>query len=389
MATIQRAYKTALKPTKAQQAKLLHYSDVVRFCYNLFLSQSEEAYAATAKRPFTSALIKQFRANRPEWTAGACSRCEETAARMLDGGYKKFFEYHKTGKLSTMQKGKRPRKDGKPHGFPRFKSRFDGPVACKFWGVKPEHVREDAIRLRGLGWLKLHENGYLTTEGAKLNCVAVSCRAGRWFVSLQVEQDGATERAQGAPVGVDVGVKTLAVTSDGRQFENPKALRRSLRQLARLNRKLARQEKGSSRRADTKERLGRLYYRITNVRQDATHKATAEIIGVNRPAEERPAAVGIETLNVKGMLQNRRLSRAISDANLSELHRQLRYKAEWHGSSIIEADRFYPSSKTCSDCGHIVAELKLSERTFHCPECGAVRDRDENAAVNLQKLCRV
>lgn len=387
MAVIQRAYKTALKPSKAQEAKLLHYSNVVRSCYNLFLSQSEDEYARTGKRPFTRVLIKQFRASRPEWTTGACSRCEETAARMLDGGYKKFFEHIKAGKLPEMQKGKRPRKDGKPHGFPRFKSRFDAPPACKFWGVKPDDVRKDAIRLQGLGWIKLHEKGYLPTEGAKANCVTVSCRAGRWFVSLQLEEEAATERARGAPVGVDVGVKTLAVTSDGRCFENPKALRRSLRQLARLNRKLARQEKRSSRRADTKEHLGRLYYRIVNVRQDATHKATAEIIGVKRPAEERPAAVGIETLNVNGMLKNRRLSRAISDANLSELHRQLRYKAEWHGSSIIEADRFYPSSKTCSECGHVLPALSLSERTFRCPECGAVRDRDENAAANLEKLC--
>lgn len=386
---IQRAYKTALRPTRAQEEKLLHYSDVVRFAYNLFLQWSEDEYAATGKRPNTGALIKRFRAERAEkwpWTLGACSRCEETAARALDGGYKKFFEKVKAGKLAEMQKGKRPRKDGKPHGFPRFKRRQDGFVSCKFWGLKQSDVTDNTVRLRGLGAIKLHERDYLPTDGAKINCATVSQQGGRWFVSLQVEQDLPVEKACGPPIGVDVGISSLAVTSAGKHYDNPRALKAGLRKLKRLSRKLARQEKGSARRADTKARIARQHYRIGNVRRDALHKATADIVGVGRPADERPAIVGIEDLHVAGMVKNHHLAQAVSDASMAELHRQLEYKAAWNGSAVMKADRFYPSSKTCSECGAVLAILKLSERTFHCPECGTTKDRDENAALNLVKM---
>jgi len=383
---IQRAYKTALRLTRAQEEKLLHYGDVVRFAYNLFLQWSEEGYAETGKRPSTGMLIKRFRAERAEklpWTLGACSRCEETAARALEGGYKKFFEKLKAGKLAEMQKGKRPRKDGKPHGFPRFKRRQDGFVPCKFWGLKASDVTDHSVRLRGLGAVKLHERGYLPTEGAKINCATVSRQGGHWFVSLQVEQDLPVEKASGEPVGVDVGISNLAVTSDGRHYDNPRALKSGLRKLKRLSRKLARQERGSARRADTKERIARQHYRIGNVRRDALHKATADIVGVGRAADKRPSLVAIEALNVAGMVKNHHLAQAVSDASMAELHRQLEYKAAWNGSAVMKADRFFPSSKTCSECGAVLASLKLSERTFHCPECGLEMDRDENAAVNL------
>lgn len=386
---IQKAYKTALKPTKEQERKLNHYSDVVRFCYNLFLGWSNDAYEETGKRPFVSVLIKRFRAERREkwpWTLGACSRCEETAGRMLDGAYAKFFEYVKAGKLAAMQKGKRPRKDGKPHGFPRFKSRHRGPVPCTFWSLTTADVKDNAVRLQGLGWIRLHEDGYLPTEGVKINSATVSYRAGHWFISLQVDEDIEVGTATGEAVGVDVGITSLATTSDGRHFENPKALRSSLRKLARLNRKLARQEKGSGRRADTKERLSRLHYRIGNIRQDATQKASSDILGVGRSAGERPSTVVIEDLNVNGMLKNRRLAMSVADANMSELHRQLEYKGGWYGSEVVKAHPFYASTKTCSACG-CVQEMKLSERVFRCQACGDVMDRDENAAVNLKQLC--
>lgn len=384
---INRAYKTGIKPNKTQQAKLNHYSDVVRFCYNWMLGRCNDEYENVGKRPFTSQLIKEFRATRKEqwpWTVGACARCEETAGKMLDGGYQKFFEYVKSGKLSEMQKGKRPRKDGKPYGFPRFKSRRDGFVSCKFWGLKPDAITDRTIKLQGLGTVRLHEDGYIPTD-VKVISATVGQRAGHWFVSVQVEEEVPDEAATGRPVGVDVGIATLATTSDGRYFENPKALNAALRKLAHLSRQLARQEKDSNRRAVTKEKIAKLHYRISNIRSNATHAATSEIIGVHRPAEERPSTVAIEDLNVAGMVKNHRLASALLDANMSELHRQLEYKGGWNGVSVEKVGRFFPSSKMCSACGHVLPELKLSRRTFNCPECGLVLDRDENAAVNLKQ----
>jgi putative transposase len=181
-------------------------------------------------------------------------------------------------------------------------------------------------------------------------------------------------------------VKALATRSDGISYENPKALDRELKKLRRLQRKLARQEKGSRNREKTRRRIARLHYRIANIRRDTLHKATSDIAAKTKPDIERPRAVGIEKLNVSGMLQNHCLARAIADVGMYELDRQVRYKAAWSGSEVVAADRWYPSSKRCSGCGEIKDELDLSERVYVCERCGLVMDRDLNAARNLAQL---
>ena len=178
---------------------------------------------------------------------------------------------------------------------------------------------------------------------------------------------------------MDLGIKHLAVTSEGVYYENPKALKRYERKLKRLQRQFSRKVKGSRNWYKLKDKIAKLHYRITCIRQDAQHKASTAIIN-------NASRVGIESLNVAGMLKNRKLARALSDASLSRFLEMLKTKAERINVKVVEADTFYPSSKTCSRCGVVDSDLSLSDRTYHCSVCGHTQDRDLNAAINLRTL---
>jgi len=218
--------------------------------------------------------------------------------------------------------------------------------------------------------------------------VTISERGGAWFASVQVEQPHELEQATGEPVGVDLGIKQLAVTSTGEAFDNPNGLRIYLKRLKRLQRKLSRQQRGSNNYRKTKRAIAKLHFKIACIRQNATHNASSAIVGRYKPADERPRAIVLEDLNVSGMMQNHHLARAVADANMREMRRQIEYKAAWAGSAVSYADRFYPSSKTCSECGVIDDTLTLSDRVYVCQSCGAELDRDYNAARNLARLAQ-
>lgn len=219
---------------------------------------------------------------------------------------------------------------------------------------------------------------------AKIGSVTVSEKAGRWYVSICVqEEQREPTQATGVVVGVGLGIKTLATCSDGRAFKNPKALRKKLTALKRASRVLSRKKKGSNNRYKAKQRLARMHARIANVRKDALHKATSSIVAKTKPESERPHVIVLEDLNVSGMLKNRKLSRAIADVGLYEFRRQIEYKATFAGVQVRTVNRWYPSSKTCSSCGTIKEALDLAERTFVCEDCGYVADRDDNAAKVL------
>ena len=209
----------------------------------------------------------------------------------------------------------------------------------------------------------------------------ISRTADRWFVSFTVEVQRTIPPCNGkaSVVGVDVGVRQLAVLSTGQSIANPRALERSLRKLRRLNRQLARRTPGSRRRNRTRRRLARVYAQAANLRRDALHKLTTSLA-------TQHGIVVVEQLNVAGLLRNRRLARVLADTGMAELRRQLGYKANWCGCRLVVADRFYPSSRTCSGCGWVKAKLTLAERTFCCEACGLVLDRDLNAVRNLAKL---
>jgi putative transposase len=210
--------------------------------------------------------------------------------------------------------------------------------------------------------------------------VTISRVADRWFASIAVEIEHTPPvRENQAAVGVDLGVKTMATLSDGTVIEGPKALRRYLGKLRRLSCSLSRKIKGSTNWCKPVGRLARLHARIANIRCNALHQATTSIV-------RRFTLVGIEALNVGGMLTNHKLARAIADIGAYEFRRQLEYKTAMHGAVVVMADRFFPSSKMCNRCGAVYAELTLDRREWTCAGCGAFHDRDFNAAINLERF---
>jgi putative transposase len=223
--------------------------------------------------------------------------------------------------------------------------------------------------------------GLLNEGRAKILSATVSCTADRWYVSFGCEIDRDCRRLARpeAVVGVDVGIVNLAVLSTGEVIPNPRFLQHSLRRLRRACRHLSHGTLGSRRREAVRRRLGRIHARVRNQRSDRLHKLTSAL------AKEYGTVV-VEDLRLAGIQRNKRLSRALADTGMAQIRRQLSYKTSWCGGRLVTADRFYPSSKTCSQCGWVKAKLSLGERTFACASCGLILDRDHNAALNLARL---
>jgi len=369
---ILRAYKTELDPNNHQRTSLLRCAGAARFAYNWGLRRKIDTYEAGEKSPTAIDLHRELNKLKKvpkeqggfPWMYESSKAAPQEALRNLDKAFDAFFRRCKTGK-------------GKP-GFPRFKSRKRGIGSFSLTGSI--RVFDNAIQLPRLGKLRLKECGYLPESGVKILKATVSEKAGRWFVSLQVEQeipDPITK--DGEILGVDVGVKSLAVLSDGTVFGNPKATYTAERRLRMLQKRVSRRQKGGQNRRKAARAVARQHYRVSCIRKDALHKATSAIAN-------RASIVGIESLNVAGMVKNRCLARAVSDAAIGEFHRQLRYKMAWSGGVVVEADRWFPSSKMCSTCGYILEALPLSVREWVCPKCGAVHDRDQNAGKNLENM---
>jgi putative transposase len=219
--------------------------------------------------------------------------------------------------------------------------------------------------------------------GVNVFSATVSEQAGHWYVSVQVEQEQTVPANRGPSVGVDFGVKALATLSDGTVIPTPKPLKRHLKQLKRVQRAVSRKQKGSQNRRKAAPRVGRLHRKIANQRQNTLHQVTTRLAKTKR-------VIIIEDLNVSGMLKNHHLAQAIADVGFGDFRRQLVYKAACYSSRVVLADRWEPSSKTCSGCGWVDEDLRLSDRTFRCRNprvsCGLVLDRDLNAALNLEKL---
>jgi len=367
---IVRAYKTELKLNNKQRAYLGRCAGAARFVYNWALADRKQRYEDKGENTNIYEQKRRFNALKHAeypWLAEVPYALVEQAFRNLDTAYNNFFR--------RVKKGETP-------GFPKFKSRHKGIGSFTLRGCI--HITETHIKLPRLGWLRLKERGYLPTNGTRVLSVNVSEQAGRWYVSVQVEQEHHTPPPSvQAAIGIDLGIKSLAVCSDGRAYENPKALYVAERKMARLQRELSRRKKGSANRNKTKAKIAKLHGQIANIRRFNLHQVSHDVT-----SEPRPGAIVVEDLNVAGMMKNHCLARATSDSGMSELRRQIEYKAGWQGIEIVTADRWYPSSKTCSECGSIKSDLTLSDRTYHCAECGAVIDRDLNAARNLASLVK-
>lgn len=364
---IQRAYRTKLDPTKEQAGYFLGCAGAARFVYNWALADRRATFEAGGK-PNKFEQKKRFNAIKKElspWLADYPYVISQEAFDHLDAAYQNFFRRVKQGTEKA--------------GFPKFKSRHKSKMSFSLRGVTIEGSR---VKLPVIGWVKLAERDYLPTSDVKINTATISETAGNWFISVQVEMEiDDPVVPTGQAIGVDLGIKSLAVVSDGMTFDNPKTLTKYEKQLSRLQRELHRRVKGSSNRAKTKAKIAKLHAKITNTRKHSLHNISRHVT-----AKTKPIAVVVEDLNVKGMLKNGKLSKAISDASFGELRRQIEYKAQWNGVNVVVANQWFASSKTCSSCGYVNRELTLADRAWTCPTCGTNLDRDLNAAVNLANL---
>ncbi|WP_223885004.1 RNA-guided endonuclease InsQ/TnpB family protein [Nocardia colli] len=306
------------------------------------------------------------------------SRVPKEACRGRAAGFANYLE------------SKNGRRKGRRLGFPTWRKRKHG-SRFRYDADRAKPVGPRTVRLPAIGDVGTREDmswltDRLVDDRARILGATVREHAGRWWISFQLELDRTDINlrhkvaAEAPACGIDLGLTTFAVisNSDG-SFEHisaPKPLAAALRALARANRSLARCAEGSKNRIKARRRVARLHLRVANQRRDFLHKTTTRLARTK-------SAIAVETLNVKGMTANRRLSRAISDAGFGEFIRLLAYKADWYGATLYRADRWFPSSKTCAVCGSVNQGLTLADRSWLCPGCDTAHDRDRNAAANL------
>lgn len=360
-----RSHKIKLQPTKAQEEYFSKACGTARFAFNWALDEWKKEYEAGGK-PSEVSLSKKLNSVKAiefPWMSEVTKCAPQQAIKNVGTAFKNFFRRVKQG--------------GKP-GYPKFKCKGkhdsfradNGPQDANSHAV--ECVGK-TIKLPRCGVVRMREA--LRFSGRTLSAT-VSKMADGWYVSVLVDTTDITSgRLGGGTVGVDLGVKNLAVLSNGEVLPPLKPHRALHTRLVRLSRSFSRKQKDSNNRAKAKAKLAKLHKRIADVRKDALHKLT------HRLATEFDT-IAIEDLNVKGMVRNRHLARSVSDVGFGEFRRQLEYKTAMTGAKLFIVDRFYPSSKTCSACGQI-HEMKLSERVMVC-DCGNVMDRDLNAAINLK-----
>jgi len=348
------AHQIRLVPNRAQEEYFRKACGISRFPWNWGLSEWKRRYAAGEKVDGLK-LKRDFNARKPvtfPWTYEVTKYASQQPFLHLQAAFRRFF--------------------AKQAGYPGFKRK--GVHDSFYIGGDHLQVSDKGIRIPRLGWVRMREE---VRFRGKVVSATVRRIADRWFVSVQVELEEAPLPCESqAGIGVDLGVNRLATLSNGQTFEGPKPLGKELRKLRRLSRRLSGKQKTSKNRYKARMKLARAHYRIRCVRQDALHKLTSYLT-------ENYAGIAIEDLNVKGMLSNRRLPRAISDMGFYEFRRQLDYKAQLRGNHLEVVDRWFASSKVCSECGILKEELGLSERAFRCEACGFETDRDLNAAMNL------
>lgn len=351
------SHKIALDPTVRQAEYFRRAAGTTRFVYNWGLAEWNSQYKAGG-RPTGHSIKRLFNATYPElfpWVKEAHSGCHSQPFIDLQRAFGNFFS--------------------KRAQWPTFKCK--GKARASFY--VPNHTFYTAgksVRLPRIGRVKMHEALRLT---GKIHPARVVEEAGKWFLCVSVDVGELRKKRDGSgTAGVDLGIRTLVTLSTGEQIENPRPLRKAQKKLRRAQCKLSRRVKGSQNRNKQRMVVAKIHRRIRNIRHDGLHKLTTRLCRENQ-------AVGIEDLAVSNMQKNHKLAQAISDAGFSKFRSLLAYKAEIYGTKIVVADRFFPSSKTCSSCGLVKGTLSLGERTFQC-ECGVRIDRDLNAAINLRKL---
>lgn len=354
------AHKIELRPTPEQAVYLDKACGSRRHCFNQLLahfSQPENKWSkAAAYQHYINVIRKEF-----EWYNEVSSRVTRNAIDDLDNAFKHFFR-----RVKAKQKA----------GFPRFKKKdindsFALRESAKF-GVVGRELRLEKLKT------KIEMRQALRFQG-NAKQVTISKRAGKYFASFLIETSdyNPNDANREASIGVDFGIKDLAVLSNGEVFAANQKLKASLNKLATLQKNFAKKVKGSNRRAKAKLKVAKLHFRIAKQRQAILHQLSDYLT-------KQFDVITIEDLNVKGMVKNRKLSRAISDAGFGYLRQMIEYKAKLRNCTVVIANRFYPSSKTCSACGTIKQNLTLADRVFSC-DCGFSVNRDFNAALNLNQ----
>ena len=356
---IKRAYRFRFYPTPEQEQVLARTFGCARFAYNHMLRLRTDAWFSRQERigyHETSAALTQLKKD-PEfaWLNEVSSVPVQQALRHLQTAFANFFA--KRAKYPTFK-----RKDG-PQSAEYTTSAFkwDGKVLKLAKMNTPLDVRFSRTIPRA----------------AKVTTVTVSKdAAGRYFVSMLCDDTVQPKAEVEGKVGIDLGLTRFAILSTGEKIAAPNTFRKHEAKLAKLQRRLAKKQKGSANRKKARLKVAKLHAKIADSRKDFLHKLSTRLINENQ-------VIAIETLAVSNMQKNRHLAKSISDAGWAEFVRQLKYKSLWYGRELVGIDRWYPSSKRCSDCGHTVAKMPLSVREWTCPECGTIHDRDVNAARNV------
>ncbi len=354
------AHKIELRPTPEQIIYLDKACGCRRHCFNQLLEHFSQDGMKWSRAAAYQYYIKEIRLKFP-WYSEVSSRVTRNAIDDLGNAFKHFF---------------RRVKEGENPGYPKFRKRgqndsFALRETPKF-DVENRTLRIERLKTR----IKMRQKLRFT---GKAKQVTISKCAGKYFAAILIETDDYDKKDtdRRTSVGIDFGIKNMALLSDGTVFGANQKLKSNLGKLAKLQRRLSRKVKGSNRRARAKHKIARLHYRITSQRQAILHEIS-DYVTANYNL------ITIEDLNVSGMLKNRRLSRAIADAGFGTLRRMIEYKAELRGCDVVVAARWFPSSKICSRCGEVNTDLKLSDRIYRC-DCGLEINRDLNAALNLNK----
>jgi putative transposase len=359
-----RAHKIRLNPTPEQANYMARAAGTSRFVWNWALAEWNRQYEA-GEKPTALKLKKQFNEMRREhfpWTWEVTKNASDQPFLDLGKAFTAFFE--------GLQRGKKK-------GHPQFKSKKSSKASFYLANDQFE-LRDHRLWIPKLGWVNMAEN--LRFKG-KVTGARVTRTADWWFISIAVALPDNLPDKRGPAVGIDVGLNRLATLSTGEGYENQAFLRTTLKKLRQANKRLHRRVKGSKNREKARRQVARLHYRITCLRDDVLHKLStrlADCYGI----------IGIENLNIQGLLKNRRLSRSFSDAALRKLLNLLTSKVGQRGGQVISVGRFFPSTKTCHSCGWKWEQMELSDRVFLCqnPTCGYhqfPQDRDHNASLNI------
>ena len=379
MKRLLKSFKTEINPTEEQKARIRRTIGTCRYVYNFYLGHNKALHDNGEKfmtgKDFSLWLNNEYIPNNPDktWIREVYSKAVKKSIEDGCTAFTRFFKHQSD--------------------FPKFKKKGKSDVKMYFVRNNPKDCQCERHRLKipTLGWIRIKEKGYIPTtkDGYMIRSGTVSVKAGRFYVSVLVEiPDVNIDNSSNEGIGIDLGLKDFAIISNGKTYRNinkSAGLKKLEKQLIREQRSLSRKyeslKKGeSTQRANIQKqklKVQKLHHKMDNIRTDYINKTIAEIV------KTKPSYITIEDLNVKGMMKNRCLSKAVASQKFYEFRTRLKAKCDENGIELRVADRFYPSSKTCHHCGSVRKNLKLSDRIYRC-ECGYVADRDFNAALNLK-----